>query len=246
MGTLIAPLGGESSSRAHWKPSIDELRQHHTFGSPFRLRCLGKSNPIDHVVWESYVVFLHEEGLILFLFLANDQLFQLVVVKINVTEHSMRKAMNEEAHLTLHVHERHVWSNIGKEYSWWTNHSEEARRVTPENVPRLVTVSFDMGWQQCSGVNKYKSNSGHTFCIKGYSKNILDYCIKSKVCNTCDYAARPLASAEPRVCPKNHQLGNSKSIGSDASRVKMVIKAVDNYQVFYTTMVFDDNSTIRA
>ena len=30
------------------------------------------------------------------------------------------------------------------------------------------------------------------------------------------------------------------------SGVEMVIKAVDNYQVFYTTMVCDDDSTIRA
>ena len=151
--------------------------------------------------------------------------------------------MNEEVQLTLDIHERHhVWSDIGKDYSWWKNLSEEAR-VIPENMPRL-TVSFDMGWQQRSSGNKYNSNSGHAFCIGGYSKKILDYFVKSKVCNTCDYAARRFTSAKPNDCPKNHQLGTSKSMEPDA-RVKMVIKAVDNYQVFYTTtMICDDDSTM--
>ena len=53
--------------------------------------------------------------------------------------------MNEEVRLTLDVRERHVWSDIGKDYSWWKNISEESH-VIPENMPRLVTVSFDMGW----------------------------------------------------------------------------------------------------
>ena len=48
------------------------------------------------------------------------------------------------------------------------------------------------------------------------------------------------------LCSKNHLFDSSKSMESDAS-VKMMIKAVDNYQVFYTsTMVCDDDSTIRA
>ena len=86
--------------------------------------------------------------------------------EIDVTEHSMREGMNEEVRLTLDVHEHHVcWSDIGKDYSWWKNLSEEAR-VIPENIPRL-TVSFDMGWQQRSSGKKYNSNSRHAFCIGG-------------------------------------------------------------------------------
>ena len=71
--------------------------------------------------------------------------------EVVATEKSMREAMNEEMHLTLGIHECHVWSDIGKDYSWWKNLSEEAR-VIPENMPRL-TVSFDMGWQQRSSGN---------------------------------------------------------------------------------------------
>jgi len=162
--------------------------------------------------------------------------------EVVATEKSMREAMNEEVCLTLDVHEHHVWSDIGKDYSWWKNLSEEAH-VIPENMPRL-TVSFDMGWQQRSSGNKYNSNSGHAFRIGGYSKKILDYryCVKSKVCNTCDYAARRFTSAEPHERPKNHQLGSSKSMEPDAG-VEMVIKVVNNYQVFYTTMICDDDST---
>ena len=56
--------------------------------------------------------------------------------EIDVTEHSMREAMNEEVQLTLDIHERHhVWSDIGKDYSWWKNLSKEAR-VIPENMPK--------------------------------------------------------------------------------------------------------------
>ena len=102
-----------------------------------------------------------------------------------------------------------------------------------------------MGRQQRSSGNKYNSNSGHAFCIGGYSKKILDYCVKSKVCNICDYAAQRFMSAKPHVCSKNHLLGSSKSMESDAG-VEMVMKAVDYYQVFYTTMVCDDDLTIRA
>ena len=37
--------------------------------------------------------------------------------EVVATEKSMREAMNEEVRLTLDVHERHVWTNIGKDYS---------------------------------------------------------------------------------------------------------------------------------
>ena len=75
---------------------------------------------------------------------------------------------------------------------------------------------------------------------------LLDYCVKSKVCNTCVFAARRFASAEPHVCPKNHLLVCSKSMKSDAG-VEMVIKAWDKYPMFYTTtMAFNDDSTIGA
>jgi len=44
--------------------------------------------------------------------------------------------MNEEVRLTLDIHERHhVWSDIGKDYSWWKNLSKEVR-VIPENMPK--------------------------------------------------------------------------------------------------------------
>ena len=48
-------------------------------------------------------------------------------------------------------------------------------------------------------------------------------------------------------CPKNHLLSSSKSMESPDAGVEVVIKAVDKYQVFYTTMmVCDDDSTLRA
>jgi hypothetical protein len=89
--------------------------------------------------------------------------------EIGVTDYSMRQAMKEEVCVTLDVHERHAWANTRKDYSWWKNLGEAVRRVIPENMPRL-TVSFDMGWQQRSS-GKFNSNSGHAFCIGGYSKN---------------------------------------------------------------------------
>ena len=102
-----------------------------------------------------------------------------------------------------------------------------------------------MGWQQQSSENKYNSVSGHAFCIGGYTKKILDYSVKSKVCNVCDSAIQYKKPTKERVCPKNHVTGSSKAMEPDASVEMMIDEAMKN-NVIYSTIIYDDDSTIRA
>ena len=103
-----------------------------------------------------------------------------------------------------------------------------------------------MGWQQRSSRNKYNSVSGHAFCIGGFTKKILDYRVKSKVCNVCNRAIRYKKPIKEHVCPtKNHVTGSSKAMEPDAG-VEMMIVAVMKNNVIYSAIICDDDSTIRA
>ena len=53
-------------------------------------------------------------------------------------------------------------------------------------------------------------------------------------------------SAKLHVRSKNHLLGSSKSMESDAGVEMVIWRLWIIYQVFYTTMVCDDDLTIRA
>ena len=62
----------------------------------------------------------------------------------------------------------------------------------------------------------------------------------------CDRAIQYKKSTKEHVCPKNHvTAGRSKAIEPDAS-VEMMIDAVMKYNVIYSTVICDDDSTIRA
>ena len=103
-----------------------------------------------------------------------------------------------------------------------------------------------MGWQQRFSRNKYNSVSVHAFCVGGYTKKILDYHVKSQVCNVCDRAIQYKKPIKKDVCPtKNHVTGSSKAMEPDAG-VEMRIDAVAKYNVVYSTIICDDDSTIRA
>ena len=102
-----------------------------------------------------------------------------------------------------------------------------------------------MGWQQRSSRNEYNSISGHAFCIGGYTKKILEYRVKSKVCNVCEratqYKKQPM---KEYVCPKNQVTGSSKVMGPDAD-VKMMIDAVmkKNHVIYSSTIICDNDSS---
>jgi len=163
--------------------------------------------------------------------------------EVTATALAMKEACQEEIYLTLNVHERGDWADKGRDFQWW-NSLTGMDRLSVLNMPRL-TVSYDMGWQQRSSGNKYNSVSGHAFCIGGYTKKILDYRVKSKVCNVCDRAIRYKKPIKEHVCPKNHVTGSSKAMEPDAG-VEMMIDAVMKNNVIYSTIICDDDSTIRA
>ena len=67
----------------------------------------------------------------------------------------------------------------------------------------------------------------------------------TKVGNVCDRAIQYKKSTKEHVCPKNHvTAGRSKAIEPDAS-VEMMIDAVMKYNVIYSKVIYDDDSTIE-
>ena len=153
----------------------------------------------------------------------------------------MEEACREEIYQTLNVRERGDWADKGRDFQWW-NSLPVTERMSVLNMPRL-TVTYDMGWQQQSSGNKYNSVSGHAFCIGGYTRKILDYRVKSKVCNVCDRAIRYKKPIKHHVCSKNHITGSSKAMEPDAG-VEMMVDAITKYNVIYSTIICDDDSTI--
>ena len=64
----------------------------------------------------------------------------------------------------------------------------------------------------------------------------------------CDRASIGLQYKKPimeNVCPKNHVTGSSKAMEPDTG-VEMMIDSVMNNNVIYSTIICDDDSTIRA
>ena len=138
---------------------------------------------------------------------------------------------------------RRLLGDKGRDFQSW-NSLTDTDRLSVLNMPRL-TLSYDMEWQQRSSGNKYNSESGHGFCIAGFTKKILDYRVKSKVCNVCNRAIRYKKPTKEHVGPKNHVTDSSKAMEPDAS-VEMMIDAVMKNNVIYSTIICDDDSTISA
>ena len=104
------------------------------------------------------------------------------------------------------------------------NNLPVTERMSVLNMPRL-TVAYNMGWQQRSSGNKYYSVSGLTFCIGGYTRKMLDYRVKSKVCNVCNRATQYMKPIKHHVCSKNHVTGSSKAMEPDVG-VEMMVDAI--------------------
>ena len=85
----------------------------------------------------------------------------------------------------------------------------------------------------------------HAFCIDGFTKRLLlDYRVKSKVCNVCDRAIWcKKKSTKKHLCHKNHVTGSLKAMEPDAS-VEMMIDSVMKNDAIHSTIICDDDSTI--
>ena len=84
------------------------------------------------------------------------------------------------------------------------------------------------------------------FLYWGLHEKILDYRVKSKVWNVYDRAIRYKKPTKEHVCPKNHVTGSSKAMEEPDAGMEMMIDAVMKYNVIYSTIICDDDSTIRA
>ena len=105
--------------------------------------------------------------------------------EVATTALAMEEACWEEIYQSLNVRERSDWADKGRDFQWW-NSLPVTERMSVLNMPRL-TITYYMGWQQQSSGNKYNSvSTRHAFCIGGYTRKILDYRVKSKVCNVCN------------------------------------------------------------
>ena len=101
----------------------------------------------------------------------------------------------------------------GQDFQWW-NSLPVTECMSVLNMSRL-TFTDDMGWQQWSSGNKYNSVSGPALCIGGYTRKILDYRVKSKLCNVCNRAIWYKQPIKHHVCSKNHITGSSKAMEPD-------------------------------
>ena len=94
------------------------------------------------------------------------------------------------------------------------------------------------------GISTTPLVSGHAFCIGGYMRKILEYRVESKVCNVCDRAIRYKKPNKHHICSKNHATGTSSKAMEPDAGVKMMVDAITKYNVIYSTIIFDDDSTI--
>ena len=61
----------------------------------------------------------------------------------------------------------------------------------------------------------------------------------------CDRAILHKKPIKHHVCSKNHITGSSKAMEPDEG-VEMMVDAITKYNVIYSTIICDDDSTIRA
>jgi hypothetical protein len=70
--------------------------------------------------------------------------------------------------------------------------------------------------------------------------------VKSKVCNVCERAIQYKKLIKEHIRPKNHVTGSSKEMEPDAGVEMMIDHAIMKNNVIYSTIICDDDSTIRA
>ena len=81
--------------------------------------------------------------------------------------------------------------------------------------PPMLTVSYDMGWQQRSSGHKYDSTTGHSVMIGAHSKKVIGRRLKCKACPVCALGAKSKIPTPTHICTKNRHKP-SKSMEVDA------------------------------
>ena len=90
-----------------------------------------------------------------------------------ITSNELDQALEEEVYLQLKE------ENRVSDFVKWKK-KESIRRL-------LLTVSYDMGWQQKASGCKYDSNNGHGLLIESLSRKVIAFKVKSKSCRICSF-----------------------------------------------------------
>ena len=106
-----------------------------------------------------------------------------------------------------------------------------------------ITVCFDGGWSKRGTGRNYNSNTGHAVFIGEESGKCIDFAVRSRVCNVCEYAARNNTTPKSHECHKNWS-GSSKAMEPDMAAEMMDKLAAKSISV--ETIVMDNDSSTVA
>ena len=105
-----------------------------------------------------------------------------------------------------------------------------------------LSVSYDAGWSKRGTGRSYDSNTGHGVLIGKSSRKCLDFSVRSKVCDTCDYARRSGEPVKKHKCFKNWS-GSSNAMEPDMA-VQMISNIASKGHTVGTLIMDNDSTTI--
>jgi hypothetical protein len=110
----------------------------------------------------------------------------------------------------------------------------------------MLSVSYDMAWQQRNSGHVYASPSGHAFLVGKYSHKPLCLVIKSKLCNYCKSFAKknPELDIPEHDCVKNHT-GSSSSMEPQGC-LEMVELLYLKWNCVVKKICCDDDASTRS
>ena len=147
-----------------------------------------------------------------------------------ITEKVLDQALEEEVYLQLKA------DNRISDFEKWK---------MKVNIRRpLLTVCYDMGWQQKASGRKYDSNSGHGVLIGSLSGKVIAFKVRSKSCRICSFWGSKKMTPPTHICTRNH-FGSSKSMEADVI-LELCVELWDKKDVGLGCIVLDDDTTIRS
>ena len=105
-----------------------------------------------------------------------------------------------------------------------------------------LSVSYEAVWLKRGTGRSCDSNTGHDVLIGKSSRKCLDFSVRSKVCDTCDYARCSGDPIRKHKCFKNWA-GSSKAMEPDMA-VQMISDITSQGHTVGTLIMDNDSKTI--
>jgi hypothetical protein len=161
-----------------------------------------------------------------------------------LTQELLLENLTEEVQLTMAASNEHD----ADDFKIWKS-SVEAGFVGDLSIRKypLLTVSYDMAWQQRSSGHRYNSPSGHALMCGARTRKPLSLVIHRKICNFCKAYKKknPDALFVPdHRCWKTHT-GSSKAMEAQGC-LDLVVDMYDNKRCIVKGIVIDDDATTKA